>query len=55
MPKKSGFDAERLNGTLQSQFEVITRGQALGCGMAHSTLDRYVAPGGPWQRLLPGV
>ena len=23
--------------------------------MPHSTLDRQIAPGGPWQRLLPGV
>jgi len=23
--------------------------------MPHSTVDRYIAPGGPWQRLLPGV
>ena len=25
------------------------------CGMPHSTVDRYAAPGGRWQRLLPGV
>ena len=23
--------------------------------MPHSTVDRYAAPGGRWQRLLPGV
>ena len=55
MPKRSGFDAERLRQVLQAQHQVITRRQALLCGMAHSTLDRQIAPGGPWQRLLPGV
>jgi hypothetical protein len=40
---------------LQVQHQVITRQQALLCGMPHSTLDRQIAPGGPWQRLLPGV
>ena len=46
---------ERLSQVLRAQHLVITRGQALLCGMPHSTLDRYVTPGGPWQRLLPGV
>jgi hypothetical protein len=55
MPKGPGFDAERLRQVLQVQHQVITRRQALLCGMPHSTLDRQIAPGGPWQRLLPGV
>lgn len=37
------------------QHQVITRHQALLSGMPPSTLDRQIAPGGPWQRLLPGV
>src|ERR1700730_13982264 len=55
MPKKSGFDKERLTHVLRAQRQVITRRQALLCGVPHSTLDRYLALGGPWQRLLPGV
>jgi hypothetical protein len=55
MPKRPGFDAERLRQVLQVQHQVITRQQALLCGMPHSTLDRQIAPSGPWQRLLPGV
>jgi hypothetical protein len=55
MPKRSGFDRERLSQVLRAQHQVITRGQALMCDMPHSTLDRYSTPGGPWQRLLPGV
>jgi len=52
---RSFFDAERLRHVLQVQYQVVTRRQALLCGMPHSTLDRQIAPGGPWQRLLPGV
>jgi hypothetical protein len=55
MPKNSAFDAERLRLVLQAQHQVITREQALRCGVPHSTVDRYIAAGGRWQRLLPGV
>ena len=55
MPKNSAFDAERLRLVLQAQHQVITREQALLCGMPHSTVDRYISAGGRWQRLLPGV
>jgi hypothetical protein len=55
MPKRSQFDAERVRQVLRVQHQVITRRQALLCGVPPSTLDRYIAPGGPWQRLLPGV
>ncbi|MGH3284308.1 MAG: hypothetical protein ACRDPD_06430 [Streptosporangiaceae bacterium] len=44
-----------MRRVLQAQYQVITRRQALLCGMPHSTLDRQIASGGPWQRLLPGV
>ncbi len=55
MPKKPGFDKKRLTHVLRAQRQVITRRQALLCGVPPSTLDRYVAQGGPWQRLLPGI
>ncbi len=55
MPRRSGFDTERVRQVLRVQHQVITRRQALLCGMPHSTLDRQIAPGGPWRRLLPGV
>jgi hypothetical protein len=55
MPKNSAFDAERLRLLLQAQHQVITREQAVLCGMPRSTVDRYIAAGGRWQRLLPGV
>jgi hypothetical protein len=55
MPKRSGCDLERLGRVLQAQYQVVTREQAQLCGMPTSTLDRYIAPAGRWQRLLPGV
>jgi hypothetical protein len=55
MPKRSAFDMERLGRVLQAQRQVVTRDQALRCGMPRSTIPRQAAPGGPWQRLLPGV
>lgn len=55
MPKKPAFDHESLMRVLQAQHQVISRSQATLCGVPQSTLDRYTAPGGRWQRLLPGV
>jgi hypothetical protein len=55
MPKRPAFDVERLRHVLHAQHQVITRRQVLLCGLPHSTVDRYIASGGPWQRLLPGV
>lgn len=34
---------------------MITRRQALGCGLDQNVLDRRVRGGGPWQKLLPGI
>jgi len=55
MPKRSAFDTQRLRRVLLEQHQVVTREQALRCGMPPTTLARQVAPGGRWQRLLPGV
>jgi len=51
----SSFDQARLTATLRAQDNVISRQQALACGMTRSTLAHRLRPGGPWQRLLPGV
>src|SRR5215469_12080651 len=40
---------------LQTQHQVITREQALGCGIPHATVSRRVAANGPWQKMLPGT
>lgn len=40
---------------LRKQDKVLSRAEALGTGMTRRQLERRVQPGGPWQRLLPGV
>jgi len=34
---------------------VVSRAQALECGVSRGRLDHLVRPGGRWQRILPGV
>jgi len=48
-------DCSGLDGLLQRQHFVITRRQALTCGVGHDAIHRNIRPGGRWQRLLPGV
>ncbi len=40
---------------LTDQRGVLSRAQALSLGVSKSALQYRIAPGGPWQRLLPGV
>jgi very-short-patch-repair endonuclease len=44
-----------LQAVLKRQHQVITRAQAVAGGLAADTLSRRARPGGPWQRLLPGI
>jgi hypothetical protein len=44
-----------LAATLRVQEGVISRRQAFACGLTRSALAHRTRPGGPWQRLLPGV
>lgn len=46
---------EQLAKLLKRQFGAISRQQALAAGMSLSQLNYRIRPGGPWQRLLPGV
>lgn len=55
MPKLSVYDMGQLRQILRAQHQVITRAQALECGVPHATVDRRAAPGGPWQKLLPAT
>ena len=55
MPKRSVINHERLGRILVSQHQVITRSQALGCGIPQSTVSVWCKPGGKWQKMLPGV
>jgi hypothetical protein len=40
---------------LVSQRGVVSRGQALASGVTRHGLEHRLRPGGPWQKLLPGV
>ena len=55
MPRKARADAHRLADLLRRQHFVIGRDQALACGFSEISLQHRIRPGGPWQRLLPGV
>jgi len=55
MTRSTKYDQAALAATLTRQYQVISRGQAIALGMTTSTLRQRLRPGGPWQRLLPGV
>ncbi len=55
MPKLSAYEAGELKSILSRQHHVITRRQALQCGVPHSTVENWVGPGAKWQKMLPGV
>ena len=55
MPRKAHFEQERLTELVRRQHGVISRDQALGCGLTRKALAYRIRAGGPWQRLLPGV
>lgn len=55
MPKRSEYDNDLLVRITLEQRQVLTRAQALKCGMPHSTIDYKTSPRGPWQTLLPGI
>jgi len=48
-------ERERLESLVERQYGVISRDQVLGLGMTRRAVDYRVRPGGPWQRLLPGI
>ena len=55
MPSTSTFDRTRLAEMLGRQHSVISRAQVIWCEMSTEALRHRLRPGGPWQRLLPGV
>jgi hypothetical protein len=55
MPRYADFDRAALARILRAQEHVISREQALGCGIARSALGRRTRPDGPWQRVLTGI
>jgi hypothetical protein len=49
------IDREMLSRTLAAQYQVISREQALKCGLPRSTVTTWCKPNKKWQKLLPGV
>jgi len=45
----------QLDWFLAYQAEVVQRAQIVSAGLSEGWLRHRIAPGGPWQRLLPGV
>jgi hypothetical protein len=55
MPRTSHFDSQALAALLRKQHGVISRRQALRCGMTERVLEYRIRGAGPWRVLLPGV
>jgi hypothetical protein len=55
MPRTAQFDRRALSGLAVKQHGVVSRSQALECGMTARVVDYRIRGGGPWQTLLPGV
>ena len=55
MPKLSAFERSVLSGTLRRQHDVVTRRQAIACGMTENAIRHRIRAEGPWQIALPGV
>jgi len=55
MSRTAAFDRKALAVLLDKQHGVISRGQALGCGMSRPVVRYRSREAGPWRVLLPGV
>jgi hypothetical protein len=55
MPNICVYDHDRLDAILRLQHGIVTRHQALECGLTPRAIDHRLRPGGPWHGILPGV
>jgi hypothetical protein len=55
MPRTPTFDRKALVVLLERQHQVISRVQALECGMSRPVVRYRCREAGPWRALLPGV
>ena len=55
MTRTARLDQTRIDRILAKQESVISRAQAVACGMTRSALRYRIRAGGPWRQLLPGV
>ncbi len=55
MPILSGYNREQLARIMRSQYNVVSRSQALECGMTRGTIEYRLRAEGPWRQILPAV
>jgi len=55
MARSTTLNDAALTRVLRTQYEVVSRSQALACGLTDNAMRHRLRPGGPWQVLLPGV
>lgn len=55
MPRKLSVDTDALTQLIERGHGVIRRLDLRRLGMSSSSINYRIRPGGPWQRLLPGV
>lgn len=55
MPIRTAYDRDRFVRVASSQYNVISRSQALACGLTRSMIAYRIRPDGPWRQLLPSV
>lgn len=55
MPRRTFVDQYALDALLTSRERVVTHWEFRRLGVPISTVTARIGPGGPWQRILPGV
>lgn len=55
MPTLAVYDKVQLDFVVSAQLGLITRSQALACGLRRSALSHRLRQSGPWRPVLPGV
>lgn len=55
MSRRTGYDRAQLQRIIAAQFGIITRDQAVACGLTRSMITWRIGASGPWTRILPSV
>lgn len=55
MPTLSGYNREHLARVLRVQYDVVSRSQALECGMTRGAIEYRLRSDGRWRQILPAV
>jgi hypothetical protein len=55
VPRRADLDPIALDVLLRVNERVVTHAELIELGMPRSTITHRIRPGGPWQRVYPGV